>query len=177
MRIFDFVARNQFFLFLFAAALLLQTGCAYYSFTGATIPAHLDTIAIPLAEDNSLSPLTTMDEDLTELLIERFVRQTRLRLETSEDDADALLTTQITRYANQPSAVTGEERATLNRITVTVSVQYVDQVEDREIVQRTFSSFQEYDPTTGGLDAEEQAARDALEDIADDIFTAATSNW
>ena len=162
-----------------ALVLLLAAapGCAYYSFTGATVPTHLNTVAIPLAEDNSLSPLTTLDDELTDLLITRFVRQTRLSLEENEDDADALLTVRIDRYANAPTSVSGQERAELNRITLSVSVRYYDRVEDKELLQRTFSSFADYSPLEGSLELEEETALAALENIADDIFTAATSNW
>ena len=162
-----------------ALVLLLAAapGCAYYSFTGATVPTHLNTVAIPLAEDNSLSPLTTLDDELTDLLITRFVRQTRLSLEENEDDADALLTVRIDRYANAPTSVSGQERAELNRITLSVSVRYYDRVEDKELLQRTFSSFADYNPLEGSLELEEETALAALENIADDIFTAATSNW
>lgn len=159
------------------ALTLFPTGCAYYSFTGATIPANLNTVAIPLVEDNSLSPLTTLDEELTELLTTRFVQQTRLRLETSEDDADVVLTARIDRYTNAPTSVSGQERAEFNRVTLTVSVRYYNRVEDKELFQRSFNSFDDYDPIQGGLDEEETAARNALENIAEDIFTAATSNW
>ena len=156
---------------------LAASGCAYYSFTGATIPANLNTVAIPLVEDNSLSPLTTLDEELTELLITRFVRQTRLTLETNEDDADVVLTAHIDRYTNAPTSVTGQERAEFNRVTLTVSVRYYNRAEDKEVFQRSFNSFDDYDPIQGGLEEEETAARNALENIAEDIFTAATSNW
>ena len=153
-------ARLIVWLLLLAAA----PGCAYYSFTGATVPAHLNTVAIPLAEDNSLSPLTTLDDELTDLLITRFVQQTRLGLEQNE-------------YANAPTSVSGQERAELNRITLSVSVRYYDRVEDKELLRRSFSSFSDYNPLEGGLELEEETARAALENIADDIFTAATSNW
>lgn len=154
-----------------------STGCTYYSFTGATIPARLNTIAIPLAEDNSVSSVSTLDEDLTQFLVDRFVGQTRLTLETNEDNADATLTARIQSYSNQPTAVGGEERATLNRVTIEVAVTYYDQVEDQELLSRTFSSFEEYDPVEDGLEGEEIAANAALENIAEDIFSAATSNW
>ena len=157
--------------------LLVFPACGYYSFTGATVPAHLQTIAIPLAEDNSLSPLTSLDETFTELLIDRFVRQTRLSLQTNEDDADAVLTAKIDRYSSAPTSVTGEERAARNRVSIAVTVRYYDRLEDTELLQRTFNSFEDYDPLEGGLEAEEAAAAAALENIADDIFTAATSNW
>lgn len=152
-------------------------GCAYYSFTGASIPAHLTTIAIPLADDNAASPIGTLDEQLTTLLLDRFVGRTRLVLETNEASADAVLTSVIERYSNAPAAVGGEDRAALSRVTISVSVRYFDQQEGEEILSRTFSNSQEYDPQVEGLDGEIAAATTALEYIADDIFTAATSNW
>jgi len=156
---------------------LCDAGCAYYSFTGATIPSHLNTIAIPLVEDNSISPITNLDDQLTELLVQRFVNQTRLSLEASQPDANVLLTVRIDRYTNQPTSVGGEEQATLNRVSISATVSYFDQVENEEIIQRTFSSFAEYDPLEEGLEGEQTASTAILENIADDIFTAATSNW
>ncbi len=151
-------------------------GCSYYSFSGVSIPAHLNTIAIPLAEDQSVGPLTLLDESLTELMIERFVQQTRLALVEDETEADLLLTAQITRYTNAPTSVTGQERAQYNRVTISIAAQYINQVDD-DVLQRTFSGFDDYDALEGGLEAEESAALAALENIADDLFTAATSNW
>lgn len=159
-------------------SLLLFSGCMHYSFTGATIPEHLVTIAIPLVEDNSVNTLSSLDESFTDMLVQRFVRQTRLQLETNEPAADALLSVRITRYTNTPTSVSGNEVATLNRVSISVSVQYQDQKNSRELLNRSFSSFDDYDPSgAGGLSGEQAAAASALEKIADDVFTAATSNW
>lgn len=157
-------------LLLWAAA-----GCGYYSFTGATIPSHLNTIAVPIAEDRSLSTVQGLDEQLTRLLVSRFVGQTRLSLEPVPSSADAVLEVVIDRYQSQPASVGGDERATRNRVTISVTVIYRDQVQDKELVRRSFSAFEEFD----ALDTaqEEEAAAAALEKIADDVFTAATSNW
>lgn len=155
----------------------MLTACGYYSFTGATIPSHLQTVAIPLVQDVSTSPLNDLGDQLTTMLVDRFVGQTRLSLEQSEIDADAVLTAEIRRYANQPAAVGGEAQATLNRITLTVAVTYTDQVNNEVVFERTFSASDEYNPAVAGLTGEEAAAGSALESIADDIFTAATSNW
>ncbi|MCY4160227.1 MAG: LPS assembly lipoprotein LptE [Bacteroidetes bacterium] len=162
-------------LVLIGLALSLQS-CSYYSFTGVSIPPHLRTIAIPLAEDESIGPLTLLDESLTELMIDRFVRQTRLSLIEDEAEADLLLTAQIIRYGNAPTSVTGQERAQLNRVSISITAQYINQVDD-DTMERTFSGFDDYDALEGGLEAEELAALAALENIADDLFTAATSNW
>lgn len=162
-----------------AAALLslLLPACAYYSFTGATIPSHLETVAIPLVQDVSASPLTDLGDQLSAMLVDRFVGQTRLSLEQSEIDADVLLAAEIRRYVNAPAAVGGEARATLNRVTITVAVTYTDQENGEVLFERTFTASDEYDPAVAGLTGEEGAAVSALENIADDVFTTATSNW
>ncbi len=154
---------------------LFLAACSYYSFSGATIPAHLSTIAIPLAQDNSVSTVSGLDEQMTQLLLSRFVGQTRLSLDSSPDEADAVLTTIIDRYVNQPTSVSGDERATRNRVTISVTATYFDNTRRDEILSRVFSGFEEYDPLDPSL--EEAAAIAALEKVADDIFTAATSNW
>ena len=81
----------------------------------------------------------------------------------------------ISRYDNTPTSVSGNEQATRNRISITVSVKYQDQVQNKELLNHTFSAFEEYDPFNPSQ--EETAALAALEKIADDVFTAATSNW
>lgn len=155
---------------------LLLGGCAFYSFTGATIPGHLNTIAVPLASDRTDGPLPTLDETLTQQVIAQFVNQTRLQLTSSEADADALLDLRIEQYSNTPTAV-GDERAARNRVSLTVAVRYVDQVNDEELLEQSFTGSEEYDPIELGPAGEEEAARAALDIIAQDIFTAATSNW
>ena len=157
--------------------LLVLPACSYYSFTGASIPAEYETVAIPIAEDASLSPIPTLGEALTDRLIDRFVRQTRLGLETDVQAADVVLAARIDRYANEPTAVGGGEQAQQNKVTVAVNVRYVEQATETVLLERTFSSFEQYDPVERGPQGEEEAALAALSNIADDVFTAATSNW
>lgn len=158
----------------FAATL---SGCAFYSFTGANIPSHLETIAIPIAQDNTSSPLNTMGNDLTGLLTDRFVDRTSLSLTTNDTEADALLSARIQRYTNRPTGVSGDERATTNEVSITVQVRYVDQKNDEELVSQTFTGTATYNPAEAGLEGERQAAQNALQNAADDIFSTATSDW
>ena len=160
--------------------LLLATGlsgCMYYGFSGASIPSHLETIAIPIAEDNTSSPVPTLGRDLTGLLTDQFVDRTRLSLNNNETNADIVLTARIMRYTNQPTGVSGDERATTNSVEVQVQTRYYDQVRDSTMVDRTFTGSAEYNPTQSGPAGAEQATRLAVERAAEDIFTTATSNW
>jgi hypothetical protein len=151
-------------------------GCAFYGFSGASIPSHLETIAIPIAEDNTTSPVPTLGRDLTNRLTDQFVNRTRLSLNNNEPEADAVLSTRVRDYSNTPTGVSGDERATSNEVRVEVQVRYYDQVKDSTMLEQSFTGSTTYDPGQG-LGAEEQAARVALENVADDIFTTATSNW
>jgi len=153
------------------------TGCAFYSFSGASIPSHLGTIAIPIAEDNTNSPITTMDRDLTGILTDQFVGRTDFSLDNNETNADAVLRTRIIGYSNQPTGVSGEERATVNSVRIQVQVRYYDQVRDSTMVDQSFTGSAEYDPAEAGLTGEQQAARIALERVGEDIFNTATSTW
>ncbi len=152
----------------------MLTGCAFYGFSGASIPSHLSTIAIPIAENNTASPIPTLGRDLTNRLTDQFIGRTRYTLDNNEADADAVLTTRIREYTNRPTGVSGDERATTNSVKIRVQVRYYDQVRDSTMVAETFTGSAEYTP---GAEEERRAAEVALDNVADDIFTTTTSDW
>lgn len=157
--------------------LALFSACGIYSFSGATIPEHLRTVAIPLAEDRTTGGPPALDRLLTDALVERFADRSRLALEPDEDQADAVVRATIERFAIAPAAVTSDNnQAQLNRISLSVRVVFLDRVEDQERMARTFTASQDT-PPSDGLQGEADAAAAALEQIARDAFTAATSDW
>lgn len=160
-----------------AIVLLSLTGCSYYSFTGATIPQEYETIAIVPIEDQTANPFGGLDNDLTELLNERFVQRTRLRLETNQNEADVVLTGRLTQYRDEPTAVSGEERATRNQVTIRAEMRYYEQESGDELAGGTYTQSEEYDLAATGAEGAQVAAEVVLEDIADAVFSDATSNW
>ena len=151
--------------------------CGVYSFSGATIPEHLRSVAIPLAEDRSTGGPPALDRLLTDALVDRFADRSRLALEPDEAEADAVVRATIEQYSVSPAAVTSEaNQAQLNRISLAVRVVFEDRVENRERLARTFSASEDAAPADG-LQGEADAAAAALEQIARDAFTAATSDW
>jgi hypothetical protein len=117
-----------------------------------------------------------LDRGLTDALIERFADRSRLRLETDEVVADLVVRAVIERYQIDPVAVTGDERASLNRLTVALGVVAEDRVQERDRVRRTFTASVDYDPAAGPAGESEAAAR-AIERLSDDVFTASSSDW
>ncbi len=160
------------------ALLSLLAGC--YTFSGASLPAELRTVAVPPVESRASGGPANLDQLLTTALVERFADRTRLNLEPDEGSADLVVRATVERYTIAPAAVTGGdgtgEVAELNRVTLGVRVVAMDQVNGAELLARSFTATADYAPAEG-LAGEADAANRALEQVAQDAFTAATSDW
>ena len=155
----------------------LLWGCLRYSFTGVSIPDNVSTIYIPFFPDNSGSGLADLSEQLNNALINRFVNQTRLRLVSSEDQADIILSGSITGYSNQPFSVSGNQTASLNRVQVSVSATFLYTNDEQPLWARQFSGQSEYDPGVDPLDGESVAASESMDRIAQNMFNDSVGRW
>ena len=153
---------------------LLMGGC--YTFSGASLPADLQTVAVPPVENRAGGGPADLDQRLASALVERFADRTRLSLEPDEAEADLLVRATVERYTVSPAAVTGDEVAALNRVSLSVRIVATNRLDDTELLSRAFTATADYTPAEG-LAGEADAAQRALEQIAQDAFTAATSDW
>lgn len=159
---------------------MLLTGCGVYSFSGTSIPDYLRTVAVPIAESRAAGGPATLDQLLTDALVDRFADRSRLALVSDETEADAVVRAVIERYVIEPVSVSGENVADLNRVSLTVRVVVEDRVgadgAPGELLARTFTGASEFAPAAG-FSGEADAAAEAVDQIARDAFTAATSDW
>ncbi|MEX0845084.1 MAG: LptE family protein [Balneolaceae bacterium] len=164
-------------LFLSLCVGFLFSGCLRYSFTGASIPPGVNTIYIPFFPDQSNSGLGDLSNRLNEALINRFVNQSKLQLANNEADADAVLDGVITGYTNRPFSIGGNEQANQNEITITVRASFKYSDEEEPEWNSTYSGKFTYDPTDDPISGENQAANSALNQVANNMFSDAVSNW
>lgn len=151
--------------------------CMSYSFSGVSIPSDVRSIYIPFFPDNASSGLSFLSEDLNEALISRFVNQSRLRLSSAREEADALLEGSVTGYSNQPFSITGEEQVGLNQVEIRVRARFQYQDEDQPEWEKNFSGTGEFDPNENPIEGEREAASAAMEQIARNMFNDALSDW
>ena len=164
---------------LYLMSILFGICCLYscsYSFTGASIPAHLKTISIPLFKDNSGSGEPELKENFTNVLTQKFLEDNQLRV-VPKINADALLECTVSSINDGPAVVSGGEQVTSRRITISIRVLYRDLVKKVTVFERSFSDYGDYSTTGDITTARKKAIDDSIEKITEDILINVVSNW
>jgi len=158
------------------ASLLLLSGCKItYSFSGTSIQADVNSITINFIEYRAPRVNPSLSNDLTEAIRNQFRRMTSL--EQVDMDGDMELSGQITGYEVTAAAVTADEVAARNKLTVTVKIQFTDKKHPEENFDKSFSAYSEYD-STNTLDAVESSlCAEIIEKLVEDIFNASVAQW
>ena len=160
---------------LLALTALCLCSCGIYSFSGTSIQNDVNTITINFIEYRAARVNPSLSNDLTESLRNQFRRMTRL--EQVDTDGDMELSGQITGYDVSTAAVTANEVAARNKLTVTVKIQFVDNKHPEENFDKSFSAYSEYD-STNTLDAVESSlCAEIVEKLVEDIFNASVAQW
>jgi hypothetical protein len=135
---------------LFIIALLVNfNACCSYSFTGASVPEHLKTISIPVADDRSGAGVPGLRELFTTTLTQKFIDDNTLRV-SDRVNANASLDCTISSYSDAPAVVSGGNNVTTRRVTIGVQVIYKDLVKRKNIFEQNFSNYGDYSGN-GGL--------------------------
>jgi len=156
--------------------LICSFNACSYSFTGASIPEHLKSIAIPLFKDNTGGGEPELREKFTNLLTKKFLDDNQLRV-VPKANCDALLECTIVALTDGPAVVSGGEQVTYRKITLSVKVLYRDLVKKTTIFDKTFSDYAEYSTEGDFTTARKKAIDDTIEKISEDILINVVSNW
>ncbi len=160
----------------FVLLVAFLAGCSVnYSFTGASISPRLETISVQYFQNNAPTSSPTLSQDLTENMQDVFEARTRLTLVS--DIGDVNFEGEITDYRTQPVSVGADERASQERLTISVRVRFTNKVDPDNDFERTFSRHADYDADVG-LDAvEAQLVEKIIDELIQDIFNYAFVNW
>ena len=153
----------------------LVSACGIYSFTGTSIQADVNTITIPYVEYKARRVNPSLSSELTDALQDKFRKLTRL--EQVDMDGDLELVCEITGYDVKATAVTADEQASQNRLTVTVKVEFTNRKYPEDDVSKSFSAYEDFDATMS-LDAVEGTLCETIIDkLVEDIFNATVAQW
>ena len=154
-------------------------GCIFmrggYSFSGASIPDAAKTFSVAYFPNNAPMVSPTLSTMFTEALKDKFSLQTELQL--VEEGGDFAFEGEITGYSSTTASVSSDNYAQLNRLTITVRVEFTNVVEPNNSFVQTFSQFADYDSQQLLLDIQTELDQQIVDQIVTDIFMAAAANW
>ncbi len=161
---------------LLISALLLFEGCTVkYSLTGASISPEIKTASVQYFQNRASIVNPTLSQDLTDALREKIQDQTRLT--TVDDFGDVNFEGTIAEYGTKPIAITAEERAAQNRLTIRIRVKYTNTVEPDLSFESTFTRYEDYSSDLSLNEVEGEKVELIVEQLVQDIFNEAFVNW
>jgi len=159
----------------FIPLLYILHGCGIYSFSGTSIQPDVKSIAVEYFENKALRVNPSLATNLSEALIDKYRKLTKL--EIASDSGDMNVSGEIQSYVTNPTAVTAEEVAAQNRLTITIKVTFTNRLHPEDDFEKSFSAYADYD-SNQSLDSVEAGLCDEIIDIlVEDVFNATVANW
>lgn len=152
-----------------------MAGCGIYSFTGASIAPEIKTISIQYFSNQAALVQPTLSQTLTDALKDRFMQQTTLNVVNGRGDLN--IEGAIVNYNTQPVAIQSDDKAALNRLTITVRVTFTNELDEKQNFETNFSRYEDYDSKLSLASVEENLIKVITDALVDDIFNKAVVNW
>lgn len=158
-----------------ATAALLFCACGIYSFSGTSIQPDIKSISVANIENKAMQINPSLSGNLTQALQDKYRKLTKL--EMLYENADLEVSGFISSYEVTPTAVTSDEVAARNRLTITVRISFRNNKYPEDNFDRSFAAYQEYD-SNNSLDAVQATlCEQIIETLVEDIFNATVADW
>ncbi len=168
--------RKKLFSIFLASLLSALCGCTIkYSFSGASIPEQARTMSVGYFRNRAPSVQPTLSSTFTDRLKEYLVNNSNLNL--IDGFADLQFTGEITGYSVNPTSIQSNDKAAMNRLTITVQVRYVNRFDSKANFTQSFSRYRDYDATLSLSSVETGLIEEITEELVDDIYQRAFVNW
>ncbi len=151
----------------------LWQGC--YSFKNASIPPDIQTFFVDNFDVQAQGALPTLGQTFSEALKDKIRRESRLQLTDTDPDVEfsgAVTEYRVTSEAPQPGELTA-----INRLTIAVQVTYTNNKHEEENWSRRFSYFADFDATENLVNVQDALIETILEELVEQVFNQAFTNW
>lgn len=150
------------------------TACRY-SLKGISIDPAAETFRVETFQLKAPNSPPTLGQTFRDELINKIRNESRLRV--VDGDADMEFKGAISNFRVSAVAPREGERTEFNRLDVTVSVEFFNNLNEDDNWKNNFSYFFDFDSGTNLLDIQEEAIENINEQLLEDIFNKAFTNW
>jgi hypothetical protein len=147
--------------------------CVSYSVIDGSINA--ETFSVSSFEEQAANAPAGYGGQFTDYLKDFVIGRSKLKLQNL--NADIQITGKISNYNTSPLAVTANQVAALNRLSITVDVSVLNNVTPEESFEKAFTQFSDYDSGNDLSAVETELLEDINSKLAQDIINQLTSNW
>jgi len=146
-----------------------------YSFSGVNISPEVTSYSVQYFPNRAAIVQAQLSQVFTDALIDKIQSNTSLELTTSGGDVE--FSGEITNYVTRPTAITGDEVAAMNRLTITVRVKYTNYMEPELDYDTSFSRYEDYNSSQNLSSVEGELITLIVENLIEDIFNKAFVSW
>ncbi|WP_395043905.1 LPS assembly lipoprotein LptE [Flavobacterium sp.] len=167
---------NKFLNYIFIALIATTfNSCGPYNFTG-TGKIDAKTFQVNYFQNNAELIEPGIERTFTLELQDIVQNQTNLNLVTT--GGDLMYDGEIVEYRITPMSATADQRASQNRLTVSVMVRFSNKNKESDDFEKRFSFFYDYDGNTQLVGSKLTEALDVIfERITQDIFNESLAKW
>lgn len=158
----------------FAVALLVSCKGGY-SFTGASIPPNAKTISVATFPNYASLVNPQLSQKLTDDLRNLYASQTSLNVVNG--DADLEVSGEITSYSTRAAALSSNDEVSMNRLTVTIKVKFVNNCDPDANFEQSFTRYRDYNAQLNFSSIESSLVGEIVTELCDDIFNKSVVNW
>ncbi len=161
----------------FHFSLFIFSGCSGgYSFTGASIPPGAKTIAVSTFPNNAPTVNPQLSQKLSDELRNMFSGQTSLSVLPS-GDGDMEVSGEIVGYDTRASALSSSDEVSMNRLTITIKVHFVNNIDHDADFDQQFSRYRDYPASQDFSSVEASLVSEIVTELCEDVFNKAVVNW
>ncbi|MDE7072556.1 MAG: hypothetical protein K2O66_04245 [Bacteroidales bacterium] len=153
----------------------LLTACGIYSLSGASIPADAKTMSVGYFRNRAPSVQATLSSVFTDKVKDYLISQSNLTL--IDGFADLQFSGEIVGYSINPTSIQSNDKAAMNRLTITVQVRYKNRFDDKSGFSQNFSRYRDYDANLSLASVESGLIEEIVEELVEDIYQRAFVNW
>jgi hypothetical protein len=154
---------------------VLLFGCGIYSQSGASIPPEAKTFSVENIINNAPVVAPTLTQVITERLKTKFINETPLKLTTQEGDFH--FSGKIIAYTVAPVAVQGNQTTSVNRLTITLQIEFDNKFDKEKSFKETFSNFADFDASANFATVENDLINRITDGLVQQVFNKAFINW
>ena len=162
--------------FIIALLILITfSSCSVYNFTG-TGKIDAKTFQVNYFQNNAALIEPGIERTFTQKMQNLIQNQTNLNLTNSK--GDLVYEGEITDYRISPMTATADQKASQNRLSITVNVRFTNKNKEADNFEKKFSFYNDYDGADQLVGAKLSENLEIIfERITQDIFNESLAKW